>query len=72
MKESGQPVGELVLALGTSTYEKRVHFQIYDISMLQFKGKNTLESTMRDGWLRSVSGVDGIRNLFGEKISLIA
>lgn len=40
--------------------------------MLLIKGENTLEVTMGDGWFRSVSGVDGIRNLFGEKISLIA
>ena len=72
MKESGQPVEGFVLAPGTFTYEKRVHFQTYDISMLLIKGENTLEVTMGDGWVRSVSGVDGIRNLFGEKISLIA
>ena len=71
-KLNGHRVGEFVLAPGTSTYEKRVHYQTYDISTLLIKGENTLEVTMGDGWFRSVSGVDGIRNLFGERIALIA
>lgn len=67
---NGKRVGEFVLAPGTYNYDKRIAYQTYDISDLLLDGTNTVEVILGDGWYRSVSGVDGDRNLYGTDIAL--
>lgn len=51
-KLNGKRVGEYVLAPGWTAYEKRLQYQIYDITEL-IKEQNTLEITVGKGWYRS-------------------
>lgn len=67
---NGKRVGEFVLAPGTYNYDKRIAYQTYDISGLLTEGENTVEVILGDGWYRSVSGVDGDRNLYGTDVAL--
>ncbi len=64
-------VGNFVLAPGSYNYDAHLAFQVYDVSELLIPGENEIEVLLGDGWYRSVSGVDGDRNLYGEDISLI-
>lgn len=69
---NGKRVGDFVLAPGSYNYDKRLAYQTYDVSGLLCKGENEISVILGDGWYRSVSGVDGDRNLYGEGIALLA
>lgn len=63
-------VGNFVLAPGTSSYDKSLAYQTYDVTELLKEGTNEVTVILGDGWYRSCSGVDGDRNLYGEDIAL--
>ena len=67
---NGERVGSFVLAPGTSSYDKSLAYQTYDVTQLIKKGKNEVMVILGDGWYRSCSGVDGDRNLYGEDVAL--
>lgn len=67
---NGKRVGDFVLAPGTSTYDKRLAYQTYDVTELLQEGENEVQVILGDGWYRSCSGVDGDRNLYGEDVAL--
>ncbi len=67
---NGKRVGEFVLAPGTSTYDKRLAYQTYDVTELLKERENRVQVILGDGWYRSCSGVDGDRNLYGEDVAL--
>ena len=68
---NGKRVGDFVLAPGSYNYDKRLAYQTYDVSDLLREGKNDIQVILGDGWYRSVSGVDGNRNIYGEDIALL-
>lgn len=67
---NGSRAGAFVLAPGTYNYEKRLAYQTIDVTELVKEGVNEVQVILGDGWYRSVSGVDGDRNLYGEDIAL--
>ena len=67
---NGRRAGDFVLAPGTSSYDKRLHVQTYDVTALLRSGENEVLVILGDGWYRSCSGVDGDRNLYGEDLAL--
>lgn len=67
---NGSQVGDFVLAPGTSSYDKQLFYQTYDVTELVREGSNQVQVILGDGWYRSCSGVDGDRNLYGEDIAL--
>lgn len=67
---NGSRVGNFVLAPGTSSYDKSLAYQTYDVTELVREGKNDICVILGDGWYRSCSGVDGDRNLYGEDTAL--
>lgn len=68
---NGKRVGAFVLAPGSYDYDKRIAYQTYDITELLVEGKNEVQVILGDGWYRSVSGVDGDRNLYGTDVALL-
>ena len=68
---NGKRVGDFVLAPGSYNYDKRLAYQTYDVTDLISLGHNELHVILGDGWYRSVSGVDGDRNLYGTDVSLL-
>ncbi|MCQ2982470.1 MAG: glycoside hydrolase family 78 protein [Treponemataceae bacterium] len=68
---NGKRVGNVVLAPGSYTYDKRLAYQTYVVTDLLHTGENTLEVILGDGWFRGVSGVDGDRNLYGTHVALL-
>lgn len=67
---NGKRAGRFVLAPGTSSYEKKLAYQTYDVTELLQEGRNEVCVILGDGWYRSCSGVDGDRNLYGEDVAL--
>jgi len=68
---NGRRVGDFVLAPGSYNYDKRLAYQTYDVSELVHTGENTIDVILGDGWFRSVSGVDGDRNLYGTELAFL-
>ncbi len=68
---NGRRVGDFVLAPGSYNYDKRLGYQTYDVTDLLCEGENTVQVILGDGWYRSVSGVDGDRNLYGSDLALL-
>lgn len=68
---NGKRVGDFVLAPGSYNYSKRLAYQAYDVTDLISQGENELQVILGDGWYRSVSGVDGDRNLYGTDVALL-
>ncbi|MCR1841923.1 family 78 glycoside hydrolase catalytic domain [Murimonas intestini] len=67
---NGERAGDFVLAPGSSTYDRSLAYQTYDVTELLKEGENEVQVILGDGWYRSCSGVDGDRNLYGEDIGL--
>lgn len=67
---NGKRVGEFVLAPGCYNYDQKIAYQTYDVTELIKDGENVAEVIIGDGWYRSVSGVDGDRNLYGIGVAL--
>ncbi len=59
-----------MLAPGSYNYDKKLAYQTYDVTELVREGRNEVLVILGDGWYRSVSGVDGDRNLYGEDVAL--
>ena len=68
---NGKPVGDQVLAPGPAVYDRYVPVQTYDVDGLLTEGDNELLVVLGDGWYRSCSGVNGDRDLYGSRLSLI-
>lgn len=68
---NGRRVGDFVLAPGSYTYDKRLAYQTYDVTELLKEGLNEVLVILGDGWYRSCTGTDGIRNLYGEDVALL-
>lgn len=68
---NGVRVGDMVLAPGSYTANKRLGAQTYDVTDLIRDGSNELLIAVGDGWYRSTSGVDGDRDLFGSDLAVL-
>ena len=69
---NGSRVGKDYFNPGWTTYNKRIQYQVYDLTALLKQGKNALGVVVGDGWYRGFFGFQGKRNLYGDKAGLIA
>ncbi|MEU1953503.1 family 78 glycoside hydrolase catalytic domain [Nocardia rhamnosiphila] len=69
---NGHRVGDFVIAPGFTSYDKRLHYQTYDVTDLIHQGENTLEIQLADGWFRGSIGAMGARNVYGRETKLLA
>ena len=68
---NGKPVSDTVLDPGPGNYSKRLEYKSFDVSSLLKVGDNSITVTLGDGWYRGCTGIDGFRNLFGDRLSLL-
>lgn len=68
---NGKKVGTDLFKPGWTTYNKRVQYQVYDVTPM-IGQKNAIGATLGDGWYRGNIGWQNQRNYYGEKLSLIA
>ncbi|MET0908003.1 MAG: glycoside hydrolase family 78 protein [Ilumatobacteraceae bacterium] len=69
---NGHVVGDHVLAPGWSSYKSRLRYDTHDVTSLVTDGANVLGAVVADGWWRGFLKWDMLRNVYGERLGLLA
>jgi alpha-L-rhamnosidase len=69
---NGERVGDYLLTPGWTSYHKRIQYQTYDVTDLLRRGQNAIGALLGDGWYRGFVGGHGWRNVYGERLALLA
>jgi len=69
---NGEKVGHEFFTPGWTAYQKRLQYQVFDVTNLLVRGENALGAILGDGWYRGYFVWQGNKNLYGEKIALMA
>ena len=72
MELNGKVVGDELFTPGWTAYLKRLQYQTYDITELLRNGTNCVGTVLGDGWYRGRLVWQDRRNLYGEKVALLA
>jgi alpha-L-rhamnosidase len=68
---NGKKVGDDVLTPGWTSYEKRLQYQVYDVSNLLTEGVNGVGAMLGDGWYRGTLGGPSRWGFYGKKRGLL-
>ena len=73
LKINGNRVGDALFTPGWTSYNKRLQYQVYDVTNLLKKGENAVGVTLGDGWFRGhlAGWVKNNRNHYGDKLALL-
>ena len=69
---NGNKVGDQVFTPGWTSYRHRLPYQTYDVTSLLQKGANAIGAILGDGWYRGYLAWEDNRNVYGNKLALIA
>jgi alpha-L-rhamnosidase len=72
MELNGYVIGDELFTPGWTAYLHRLQYQSYDVTELLTSGTNCIGVTIGDGWYRGRLAWEDQRNLYGEKIALLA
>ncbi|HEY5369562.1 MAG TPA: family 78 glycoside hydrolase catalytic domain, partial [Hanamia sp.] len=70
-KINGNRVGEYFFTPGWTSYNKRLQYQVYDVTNLVKEGNNAIGVTLGDGWYRGHLAWGDNINIYGKDISLL-
>ncbi|HVT85644.1 MAG TPA: glycoside hydrolase family 78 protein [Chitinophagaceae bacterium] len=68
---NGHRVGDAYLAPGWTSYNKRLEYQVYDVTGSLNAGKNVIGVTLGSGWYRGHLAWGENKNIYGKDISLL-
>lgn len=68
---NGKRVGDAYLTPGWTAYQKRLQYQVYDVTPLLKKGGNAVGVTLGSGWYRGTIGFSNHRDVYGKDIALL-
>jgi alpha-L-rhamnosidase len=68
---NGQRIGDAYLTPGWTSYNKRLQYQVYDVTNLVRQGQNAIGATLGNGWYRGFIGFDGQKDFYGKDIALL-
>jgi alpha-L-rhamnosidase len=68
---NGQTIGDDVFTPGWTDYNKRIQYQVYDVTNLLHEGENALGAILGDGWAAGFVGL-GNRQLYTDKPKFLA
>ena len=68
---NGKRIGDAYLTPGWTSYNKRLQYQVYDVTALLKTGENAIGVTIGSGWYRTPLGWGSNRNLYGSKTALL-
>lgn len=71
LRLNGERVGNDVLAPGWTNFNKRVHYQTYDVTQQVKQGGNVIAAILGDGWFASNLAHLGRRNIYGGRPRLL-
>jgi len=69
---NGKRVGDAYLTPGWTSYNKRLQYQLYDVTSLLTSGNNAIGVALGNGWYRGFIGFGGQRNFYGKDLALLA
>lgn len=69
---NGEKVGNEVFTPGWTSYQKRIQYQVFDVTQQINKGDNAIGAILGDGWYRGFLVWQGNKNTYGDKTALIA
>lgn len=65
-------VGDAYLTPGWTSYNKRLQYQVYDVTNLIATGNNAIGIALGSGWYRGFIGFSGQKNFYGKELALLA
>lgn len=65
-------VGDQLFTPGYTTYDKRLQYQVYDVTGMIHPGGNALGAILGDGWYRGKVYAPNARNVYGDRLGLLA
>ena len=68
---NGKRVGDSYLTPGWTSYNKRLQYQVYDVTSLVSQGNNVLGVHLGSGWYRGYLAWQDSKNLYGRHIDLL-
>ncbi len=68
---NGQKMGDAFLTPGWTSYNKRLQYQVYDVTKLVKTGNNVLAVNIGSGWYRTSLAWNNNKNIYGRKIGLL-
>jgi alpha-L-rhamnosidase len=69
---NGKRVGDAYLTPGWTSYNKRLQYQVYDVTNLLNAGNNAMGVVLGNGWYRGFIGFSGQKNFYGKELALLA
>ncbi|MES2332128.1 MAG: family 78 glycoside hydrolase catalytic domain [Bacteroidota bacterium] len=68
---NGQRISDAYFTPGWTAYNKRLQYQLYDVTNMLTKGNNVIGVTLGNGWYRGFIGFSGQQNVYGKDIALL-
>ncbi len=68
---NGQRIGEAYLTPGFTSFNKRLQYQVYDVTKNLQQGKNAIGVSLGNGWYRGNLVWEGRKDLYGKDLSLL-
>ena len=68
---NGMRVGDAYLTPGWTSYNKRLQYQVYDVTSLLNNGNNAVGVILGNGWYRGYLAWDDNKNIYGKKLALL-
>jgi len=69
---NGNRVGDAYLTPGWTSYNKRLQYQVYDVTNMLANGNNAIGAMVGNGWYRGYLAWDDNKNIYGKKLGLLA
>lgn len=68
---NGQRIGDAYFAPGFTSYNKRLQYQVYDVTSHLKQGNNAIAVTLGNGWYRGNFSFGNTKNIYGKDIALL-
>jgi alpha-L-rhamnosidase len=68
---NGKRIGDSYLTPGWTSYNKRLQYQMYNVTDLMQSGANVVGAALGSGWYRGYLAFEGHKNIYGKDISLL-
>lgn len=68
---NGKRVGEDYLTPGWTSYDKRLQYQVYNVTNLLTAGENVAGVSLGNGWYRGYIGFAGQKDFYGKELALL-
>jgi alpha-L-rhamnosidase len=68
---NGKRVGDYYLTPGWTSYNKRLQYQVYDVTPLLVTGKNAIGVMLGNGWYRGYLAWENNKNVYGKTLGLL-